>query len=128
MLILVVFVDFKELLVHYLLRRAQKLTFVIVELDEQVVETLTLEIDMHRVPLAVQTIVVVVLRFGGIVLLWMRHGQTQHADADRTLKESLAFVLLTLCLAHLQHIIAELAVEVLYFFLHTESTEAFLAF
>jgi len=111
-----------------LLRRAQELTFVIVELDEQVVETLTLEIDVHRVPLAVQTIVVVVLCFGRVVLLWMRHSQTQHANANRALEESLAFVLLTLCLAYLQHIVAELAVEVLYFFLHTESTEAFLAF
>lgn len=58
----------------------------------------------------------------------MRHRQAQHAHADRTLKESLAFVLLTLCFAHLKHIVAELAVEVLYFFLHTESTETFLAF
>lgn len=63
MLILVVFVDFEQLLIHDLLRRAQELAFVIVELYQQVVETFALEIDMHRVPLAVQTIVVVVLRF-----------------------------------------------------------------
>tara|TARA_B110000285_G_C15019107_1_gene560595 strand:- start:125 stop:577 length:453 start_codon:yes stop_codon:yes gene_type:complete len=128
MLILVVFVDFEQLLVHDLLRRAQKLAFVIVKLDEQVVKTLALEIDVHRVPLAVQTIVVIVLGFGGIVLLWMRHSQTQHANANRALQESLAFVLLTLCFAYLKHIIAELAVEVLYFFLHAETTETFLAF
>jgi hypothetical protein len=35
---------------------------------------------------------------------------------------------LTLRFAYLEHIIAELAVEVLYFFLHAETTEAFLAF
>ena len=127
-LILVVFVDFKQLLVHYLLRRAQKLSLVIVELDEQVVETLTLEINVHGVPLAVQTIVVIVLRFGRIVLLWMRHGQTQDTHANRALEQSLAFVLLTLRFAYLEHIIAELAVEVLYLFLHAKSTEAFLAF
>ena len=128
MLILVVFINFKQLLVHDLLRRAQELTFVIVKLYKQVIETLALEIDMHRVPLTVETIVVIVLRFGRVVLLWMRHSQTQHADANRALQESLAFVLLTLGFAYLKHIIAELAVEVLYFFLHTESTEAFLAF
>ena len=128
MLILVVFVNFKKLFVHDLLRRAQELTFVIVKLYKQVIETLALEIDMHRVPLTVETIVVIVLCFGRVVLLWMRHRQTQHANANRALKESLAFVLLTLRFAYLKHIIAELAVEVLYFFLHTESTEAFLAF
>ena len=128
MLVLVVFVNFKKLFVHNLLRRAQKLTFVIVKLYQQVIQTLPLEIDMHRVPLAVETIVVIVLRFGRIVLLRMRHSQTQHANANRALQESLALVLLTLRFAYLQHIIAELAVEVLYFFLHTESTKTFLAF
>lgn len=128
MLVLVVFVNFKKLFVHNLLRRAQELTFVIVKLYQQVIQTLPLEIDMHRVPLTVETIVVIVLRFGRVVLLWMRHSQTQHADANRALQESLAFVLLTLRFTYLKHIIAELAVEVLYFFLHTESTEAFLAF
>lgn len=127
-LVLVVFVNLKKLFVHDLLRRAQELAFVIVKLYQQVIQALALEIDMHRVPLTMEAIVVIVLRFGRIVLLWMRHSQTQHANANRALEESLALVLLTLRFAYLEHIIAELAVEVLYFFLHTESAEAFLAF
>ena len=78
MLVLVVLVNLKKLFVHDLLWRSKILAFVIIELDEQRVQILSLKINVQGIPLAMQAIVVEELCPVGVVPFLLSHHHGQH--------------------------------------------------
>ena len=122
---MVVFINFNQFLIHDLLWRSEELSLIVIELDQQIIQILSFEINAERVPLAMLAVVMVILSFRGIILLRLRHRQAQDTDTNRTLQQSLAPVFLSLCFSSLLNIMAQLTVEVVNFFFQTKSTKAF---
>jgi hypothetical protein len=63
----------------------------------------------------------------GIIFFRVSHRHRHHTCANRALNQPLTFVFLRLGLLYRQHIITKFAIEILDFFLETESAEPFLA-
>ena len=127
-LVLIVFVNFKKLFVHNLLRRSKILSFVVVELYQQRVQVLSFEINLKSVPLAMQTVVMEELGLVGIILLWVCHCHWHHRGTNRALHQPLTLVFLGLRFLYGQNIVAVFAVKVLDLFLEAKPAKALLAF